>query len=110
MIAFLCDRLGCLNFRDICAVAFGKRAGILVDLCICTNSFFVCVTYNILVADFSQKALEGLFGIVACPRPLLIWIATLAVTLPLSHVRSLSPLQSTSFLGLVVIAVVVLYV
>jgi len=75
-----------------------------------TNSFFACVAYMILVADFLQKALEGLFGWSEAPRPLLIWASTLSVTLPLSHARNLSALRYTSMLGLAIIGFVIIYV
>lgn len=110
LIAFLCQRLGHSSYRGVCSSAFGKRGGDLVDLCIVTNSFFACVAYNILVADFLQKSLEGLFGWVAAPRPLLIWAATLTFMMPLSHVRNLAPLRYTSILGLAIIGFVFLKV
>jgi len=81
-----------------------------VDVCITVNSFFACVAYNILVADFLQKALEGLFGWVGAPRSLLIGASTACITLPLSHARNLSPLRFTSMAGLAIIGVVFLYI
>jgi len=110
MIAFLCQQLGCSSYRGVFSAAFGKRAGDIVDICIMTNSLFACVAYNILVADFLQKAFEGLFGWEAVSRPLLIWGNTVMITLPLSHARNLSPLRYTSMLGLAIIAFVFLYV
>lgn len=110
LIAFLCQRLGCSSYRGVFAAAFGRRAGDVVDMCIATNSFFACVAYNILVADFLEKALQGLFGWDNLSRALLIWVNTLVITLPLSHARDLSPLRYTSMLGLAIIAFVFLYV
>jgi len=110
MIAFLCQQFGCQTYRGVWSAAFGKRSGTLVDVCITVNGFFICVAYNILVADFLQKALEGLLGWEGAPRPLLIWTSTLAITLPLSHARNLSPLRYTSMLGLAIIGFVFLYV
>merc|ERR1719419_1829437 len=75
-----------------------------------TNGFFICVAYKILVADFLQKALEGLFGWESTSRPLLIWSNTVAITLPLSHVCDLSPLRYTSMMGIGIIGLVYLYV
>lgn len=104
LIAFLCQRLGASSYRGVVSAAFGAEAGSAVDLCIMTNSFFACVAYNILVADFLQKSLEGLMGWTGVPRPLLIWLNTIFITLPLSHARNLSPLRYTSLLGLAIIA------
>jgi len=81
-----------------------------VDFLIATNSFFVCVAYQILVADFLQKAVQGLFGWDSVSRSVLIWTSMLTMTLPLSHVRDLSPLQYTSIMGLGIIGLVYLYV
>jgi len=110
LIAYLCQQLHCTSYRDVFATAFGKRAGTAVDVCICTNAFFACVSYNILVADFQVKALEGLFGIIDFHRAKLIWMNTLLITMPLSHVRNLSALRYTSILGLAIIAFVISYV
>jgi len=110
MIAFLCQRLGAHTYRQVCAAAFGQRAGRIVDACIMTNSFFACTAYTILVADFMQKALEGLFGWQDAPRGLLIWSSTLSISLPISHARDLSPLKFTSMMGMAIIALVVMYV
>jgi len=102
--------LNCSSYRDVFGSAFGKRAGNMVDALICTNSFFACCSYNILVTDFLQKALEGLFGLVAFPRPMIVWFNTLLITMPLSHARNLSPLQYTSMMGIVIVGFVIMYV
>jgi len=110
LIAVLCQQYGAQTYRGICSSAFGPRSGRIVDFLIATNSFFVCVAYQILVADFLQKAVHGLFGWDSVSRSVLIWASTLTMTLPLSHVRDLSPLQYTSIMGLGIIALVYLYV
>jgi len=110
LIAVLCRQYGVHTYRGICSAAFGRRSGCIVDFLIATNSFFICVAYQILVADFLQKAVHGLFGLVSVSRSALIWTTLLTMTLPLSHVRNLSPLQYTSILGLGIIALVYLYV
>jgi len=110
LIAVLCQQYGAQTYRGICAAAFGPRSGRVVDFLIATNSFFICVAYQILVADFLQKAVQGLFGWDSVSRSALIWTCTLTITLPLSHVRDLSPLQYTSVIGLVIIGLVYLYV
>jgi len=110
LIAFLCQQFGCQTYRGVWSAVFGKRSGVIVDTCITVNGFFICVAYNILVADFLQKALEGLLGWDSAPRPLLIWTSTMAITLPLCHARNLSPLRYTSMLGLAIIGFVFLYV
>jgi len=110
LIAFLCQQLNCSSYRGVFSAAFGKRAGDVVDVCIMTNSLFACVAYNILITDFLQKAMEGLFGWVDVPRPLVIWTLTLTITLPLSHARDLSVLRYTSMLGLAIIGFVFLYI
>jgi len=68
------------------------------------------LAYNILIADFFQKAVDGLLGWADASRSLLVWTSTLTMTLPLSHVRNLSRLNFTSVLGLAIIGVVVAYV
>lgn len=73
------------------------------------NGFFACVGYTILVADFMQKALEGLAGW-DVPRTLLITVNTALFFLPLSQARNLSSLRYTSVLGLSIISMVFLYV
>lgn len=110
MIAFLCQQFGCQTYRGVWSAVFGRRSGVIIDACISINGFFICVAYNILVADFLQKALEGLLGWAGAPRPLLIWSSTLAITLPLSHARNLSPLRYTSMLGIAIIGLVFMYV
>jgi len=109
LIAALCQKLGTRTYRGAWSAAFGQRSGCIVDLCIAINSFFACVAYMILVADFLQNAMEGLFGWHDVPRRAVIWSATLAITLPLSHARNLAPLRYTSMMGLGIIALVYVY-
>jgi len=110
MIAFLCQKLNATTYRGVWRAVFGQRSGDIVDVCITINSFFACVSYKILVADFLQKAFESLFGWEGTSRPLLIWANTLVITLPLSHARNLAPLRYTSMLGLAIIAFVFMFV
>mmetsp|Transcript_89765 Transcript_89765/g.253134 ORF Transcript_89765/g.253134 Transcript_89765/m.253134 type:complete len:444 (+) Transcript_89765:84-1415(+) len=110
MLGFLCQKLDAKSYRGVWSAAFGKKSADIVDSCIVVECFFCCVAYDILVADFLQNSLEGLFGWNAVPRSLLIWAPTLAITLPLSHARDLTPLRYTSILGLAIIALVFLYV
>mmetsp|Transcript_9185 Transcript_9185/g.17555 ORF Transcript_9185/g.17555 Transcript_9185/m.17555 type:complete len:424 (+) Transcript_9185:67-1338(+) len=110
LIAVLCQQYGAQTYRGICSAAFGQKSGRIVDFLISTNSFFICVAYQILVADFLQKAVHGLFGWDSVSRSALIWGSMLTMTMPLSHVRNLSPLQYTSVMGLAIIVLVYLYI
>jgi len=110
LIAYLCQKMRCETYRDIGARALGPGMAVFIDASIVVNGFFACVSYVILVADFLQKALEGLFDWQGVARPPLIAVVTVFFMLPLSHVRNLSPLRYTSMLGLCIIGLVWLYV
>jgi len=110
LIAFLCERLRTRTYRGVLTAAFGRQSGCIVDMLIAINGFSACVAYNILIADFFQKAVHGLFGWAEASRSLIVLASTLAITLPLCHVRNLSRLSFTSVLGLVIIAFVIMYV
>jgi len=110
LIAFLCERLHTRTYRGVLTAAFGHQPGRIVDMLIALNGFLACLAYNILIADFFQKAVEGLFGWADTSRSLFVWASTLAITLPLSHVRNLSRLNFTSVLGLAIIFMVFMYV
>mmetsp|Transcript_49519 Transcript_49519/g.80300 ORF Transcript_49519/g.80300 Transcript_49519/m.80300 type:complete len:441 (+) Transcript_49519:82-1404(+) len=109
LIAFLCQKLNCQTYRDVWCVAFGKRTAFFVDSCILTNGFFACVAYTILVADFLQKALDGLAGWQVQRSPLIL-VITVVFMLPLSHAKDLTALRYTSMMGLAIIASVFCYV
>jgi len=109
LIAYLCKRLRCETYREVFCMAFGKNTGVLIDGFICTNGFFACVAYTILVADFLQKAAEGLLGVVP-NRVMLIACNTCCFMLPLSHAKDLSALRYTSMMGLLIIAFVFMFI
>jgi len=109
LIAFLCEKLKAKSYHEMMAKSIGPLAGTAVSACIATNSFFACTSYLVLVADFLQKALEGLFGWQDASRPMLILFSCI-VPLVLSHARNLEPLKYTSLLGLLIIALVFAYV
>mmetsp|Transcript_62498 Transcript_62498/g.116170 ORF Transcript_62498/g.116170 Transcript_62498/m.116170 type:complete len:434 (+) Transcript_62498:74-1375(+) len=109
LIAFLCEKLKAKSYHEMMAKSLGPAAGVAVSACIATNSFFACTSYLVLVADFLQKALEGLFGWQDVSRAMLIFFSSI-VPLVLSHARNLEPLKYTSMMGLVIIALVFAYV
>lgn len=110
LIAYLCQELKCRTYREIWCVAFGRRTAFLVDTCIIVNGFFACVAYTILIADFFEKALDGLFGWAGVHRAILIWVNTGVFLLPLSMAKDLSALRFTSMMGLAIIGLVFLYI
>jgi len=79
------------------------------DVCILLNGFFACVSYVILIVDFLQLALEGLFGW-NVSRSALVWETTILFLLPLAHARNLSALRYTSIMGLAIIGMVFAYI
>jgi len=109
IIAFLCGKLKAKSYHEIMGKTLGPVAATAVNVCISVNSFFACTSYLVLVADFFQKALEGLFGWQDVSRSMLIMVSSI-VPLALSHARNLEPLKYTSMMGLVIIALVFAYV
>lgn len=109
LIAYMCRALGCKTYREVWCAGFGRNAGWVPDVCILLNGFFACVSYVILIVDFLQKALEGLFGW-EVSRSALVWANTILFLLPLSHARNLSALRYTSIMGLVIIGLVFAYI
>jgi len=109
-IAFLCKNLNQRTYKDCWTAAFGKASGWVVDSSIFVNGFFACMSYTILITDFMQKALAGLFGWEDVSRQQLIGTVSVACLLPLSLIKDLSPLKYTSMVGLLIIAAVFLYI
>ena len=85
MLAFLCSRVKAKNYPEMMGKTIGPRAKVGVNACIALSSFFSGTAYLVLMADFFQKSLEGLFAWRDVPRTTLIWAFGLA---DVSHLPS----------------------
>eukprot|EP00927_Polykrikos_kofoidii_P084616 TRINITY_DN8975_c0_g1_i2.p1 TRINITY_DN8975_c0_g1~~TRINITY_DN8975_c0_g1_i2.p1 ORF type:complete len:435 (+),score=39.02 TRINITY_DN8975_c0_g1_i2:74-1378(+) len=110
LIALLCQKVERRTYRGIWCAAFGDSSGWMVDLSIATNGFFVCVSYIILITDFLESGLTGLFDWQHTNRLALILSFSFAGLIPLSSAKNLSALRSTSAIGIVIIVMVFLYI
>jgi amino acid permease len=109
LIAKNCKALGVATYREMGLKSMGPRLALVIDTCIMTNGMLGPLAYVILVSDFFQESIPTLFG-VDLPRWQLIAIDTIALILPLSYVKDLSPLRIPSLIALSIIGFIWFYV
>eukprot|EP00927_Polykrikos_kofoidii_P084615 TRINITY_DN8975_c0_g1_i1.p1 TRINITY_DN8975_c0_g1~~TRINITY_DN8975_c0_g1_i1.p1 ORF type:complete len:438 (+),score=43.22 TRINITY_DN8975_c0_g1_i1:74-1387(+) len=110
LIALLCQKVERRTYRGIWCAAFGDSSGWMVDLSIATNGFFVCVSYIILITDFLESGLTGLFDWQHTNRLALISSFSVVGLIPLSLAKDLSALRYTSTIGIVIVVMVFLFI
>mmetsp|Transcript_40773 Transcript_40773/g.65468 ORF Transcript_40773/g.65468 Transcript_40773/m.65468 type:complete len:470 (+) Transcript_40773:132-1541(+) len=112
IIAKCCDLTECFNFREMGEKALGSTFGILLQCTMFVYTFFSCVSFMILVGDFTSGDdgfPQGLCGEHHCDnfvvkflhaRFTAVLACTLLVMLPLASMRSLNSLRFTSVLAI----------
>lgn len=109
LIARNCKALGVATYRDMGLKAMGPRLASLIDMCIMVNGMLGPLAYVILVCDFFEESIPALFGM-HFERYQLVAMDTLALILPLSYIKDLSPLRIPSMIALAIIGYIFLYV
>eukprot|EP01061_Rhynchopus_euleeides_P022649 TRINITY_DN3699_c0_g1_i3.p1 TRINITY_DN3699_c0_g1~~TRINITY_DN3699_c0_g1_i3.p1 ORF type:complete len:540 (+),score=130.84 TRINITY_DN3699_c0_g1_i3:149-1621(+) len=97
IIARCCDMSGSFTYLDIGNRCFGPRFGIFAQTCVLLYSLGSCLSFVVLVGDF----LSGETGVFGYNRPLIVFVVSLFVFLPLSLLRNTESLKWTSLVSLI---------
>lgn len=99
MVAFLCHRYEATSYRSLWSSVVGPRTAPLVDLCICLNSIFSCVSYCLLIGEWLTNGLKDLLGDLFGHVVINTILIAIFALFPLTLLRDLHPLRHTSKAG-----------
>jgi len=112
LLGYCCSKANAKSFRELWRASMGPDSEKVVDVVLFFHCLFSCVGYITLVGDFAVKSFSGLFpgSILGERRDLSIYIVVVFCIFPLSQLKNLDSLKSTSAIGLFITALACTYV
>jgi amino acid permease len=101
LIAVLCDKHNVKSYRALWTKVVGPRFAASVDMVICLNSVFSCVSYCLLVGSWLTQGLSNLLGDAFGYKAFNTVIVAITCLFPLTLLRDLNALRHTSVLGVI---------
>lgn len=103
---------GKFSYQGIMEAAFGKPGYILLGILQFFYPFIAMVSYNVVVGDTVTKVIVRISGTdqtsVFAQREVIVFVATLLITIPLCLYRDIAKLAKISFLSLVCVAFILI--
>eukprot|EP01059_Diplonema_ambulator_P012837 TRINITY_DN23311_c0_g1_i5.p1 TRINITY_DN23311_c0_g1~~TRINITY_DN23311_c0_g1_i5.p1 ORF type:complete len:306 (+),score=24.92 TRINITY_DN23311_c0_g1_i5:64-918(+) len=104
LLAQCCELAQTCSYLKMMQTAFGRRGGLIAQICVLMYGCGSCISFVVLTGDFLVGKGTGVLDAwtdnsLAHSRPLVMSCVAVVLFLPLSSLRNLEPLKYTSFLS-----------